>query len=170
MKVSKKDLFVFNSIFEYDPKKGTLTYKWLPRKKSLIGKTLNPSVAASGYRYVMVGRKCFYHHVICFCMGNGATLLANEEVDHKDLCRLNDKLENLRLASKSDNMKNRRCFSNNKLGQKCIHVCKNGKFRVAVSSKGKRTHVGYFDTLEEAIIHRDKALKVFHGCFNSEDK
>ncbi|WPK37586.1 hypothetical protein [Escherichia phage AV124] len=169
MKISEKDLSLLKRIFEYNPENGTLVYKWLPRKKALIGKTLSPSVSAFGYRHVVIDGRCFYHHVICFCIGNNCTLASSDEVDHKDLCKVNDKLCNLRLATKSQNMKNRRCFSNNKTGHKCIQLCKNGKYRVVVSSDKKKTHVGYFDDLESAILSRNIALGELHKDFIFEE-
>jgi len=169
LKVSQEDLEYLNRMFLYDEEKGTLTYKWLPLKKSLVGKTISPKPSHYGYRHVSVNNKLFYHHVICFCLGRQCTLGEEEEVDHRDRCKTNDILRNLRLASKSDNCKNRSCFSNNKLGYKCIHQRRNGSFRVDISSNNKRTYVGDFILLDDAIKARDEALVVLHGEFNYKD-
>lgn len=91
-------------------------------------------------------------------------------VDHANRIKYDDRLENLRLASRSQNMMNREFFKNNKLGEKCIYVTEKGKFRVSVSASGKRYDYGRHETLEQAIEVRDQALISMHGDFSIREE
>jgi hypothetical protein len=76
-------------------------------------------------------------------------------VDHKDRNRSNDRIENLRLATRSENSYNS-AGRNSNTGQK--HIWQNprdGYFYVRVDSK----HQGSFQTLEDAIACRDEAVQ-----------
>lgn len=59
---------------------------------------------------------------------------------------------------------NKGARSDNKLGVKCISLHQN-KFRVEITTNKKKVFRKTFDTLEEAIVARDEALKIYHGEF-----
>jgi len=67
---------------------------------------------------------------------------------------------------------NQKVSKNSKTGVKGVHSTKNGKYRAYINFKGKRTYLGFFDTLEEAAKARkdaeDKMYKPFLDKF--EDK
>lgn len=83
------------------------------------------------------------------------------EIDHIDRNSLNNSLENLRLVSKSLNMRNKPCQSNNVLGEKNIRVNEYGNFRVRVQHNGRKVSKT-FKTLHEAITYRD-SMEEQHG-------
>ena len=78
------------------------------------------------------------------------------EVDHINGNGLHNRRCNLRLASRSENLKNRRVFKTNKLGYKGIHLEKStGRYAVKISVS--------FATLDEAIRERDRIFRIVHG-------
>jgi len=84
-------------------------------------------------------------------------------IDHIDYSRDNNRIENLRAVTNSENMKNKDAHKNSKSGYK--NIFKIGKKRrpwvVQLSLEPyKRHHVGSFATLEEAIEARDFAQEV----------
>lgn len=91
-------------------------------------------------------------------------------VDHLDHDTLNNTDENLRLASHSQNIMNRRAAKSSKLGLKNIHPSRvnNGKgryydyFTVQVRV-GDQRRLKHFKKLDEAIAYRDDKLRELHG-------
>jgi len=75
-------------------------------------------------------------------------------VDHWDGNRTNNKLNNLRWASYSENSQNRGATKNNKLGIKNIHYDKSqDRYRYQKKINGE-LHQKRFKTLEEAIEYK----------------
>jgi hypothetical protein len=88
------------------------------------------------------------------------------EVDHKDGDGLNNRRYNLRLATVSENQRNRRLDLDNKSGIK--GVCFNarlGKWRAYITHQGKNLHLGFFTFIDEAAAARSKASAELHGEF-----
>jgi hypothetical protein len=85
--------------------------------------------------------------------------------DHKNHDTLDNRECNLRVATNSQNARNRRVQKNNKLGEKCIYVSSAGNYRVCVREGYKSVFDKTFQTLDEAIAARNKAVKEFHGEF-----
>lgn len=80
-----------------------------------------------------------------------------DTVDHIDTNRLNNNASNLRWIDKSLQARNKKCPSNNVLGEK--NICfTNNKYRVVFYKKKQCIHRGYYLTLEEAITARDSIL------------
>lgn len=87
-----------------------------------------------------------------------------DEVDHEDTHRSHNWWSNLRAATSAQNAANRRTNVNNALGLKCVsRVARPGKqYRARIYIAGKRVHLGYFRTAEEAsAAYFKKAQEVF---------
>lgn len=82
-------------------------------------------------------------------------------IDHKNLCRNDNREENLRFANKQLNGANRGKNKNNKLGIKGVYK-KNGKYYSQITKNGHTFYLGTFMNLQEAIkIHSQKQLEFF---------
>lgn len=92
-------------------------------------------------------------------------------VDHIDGDPSNNKMENLRWATKSENAVNSRIRTTNTSGVTGVSWFKPAsKWRVQIHINGKRTNLGYFASLEEATTVRRKAAQEHFGefCHSSE--
>lgn len=100
-----------------------------------------------------------------------AWLLSHDEwpprnIDHIDMDRANNRLSNLRLATPSQNGANRGRQKNNSSGLKGVAWNKGAKrWRAQIKANGKRRHLGYFDTAEEAHAAYQEAAASLFGDF-----
>lgn len=85
--------------------------------------------------------------------------------DHINGNSLDNRRCNLRICTPSENLKN--IPSKNPLG-KGIRVTYNNKYQVIFCPhRGKATHIGIYETIEEATLARDAAIKTLHGDFTN---
>ena len=89
-----------------------------------------------------------------------------EVIDHIDGDRANNKIQNLRPATWSQNLQNMKLRPTNKSGVK--NVCwsaKRRKWLVQLSINGRQTNLGRFDDLEFADLVATEARNKYHGAF-----
>jgi hypothetical protein len=87
-------------------------------------------------------------------------------VDHIDGNTSNDFYANLRMASRSQNAKNRKLNCNNTTGHKGVSFHKRRqKFVARIQVDGKRLNIGEFDSLCEASAAYQAASQKHHGRF-----
>jgi hypothetical protein len=94
----------------------------------------------------------------------GRALTRNEEVDHISCNTLDNRRSNLRVASRSENARNRKRNKNNKSGFKGV-VSHRAKWQAKIHVNGQRKHLGTFDTPELAYIAYCDAARQYHGEF-----
>lgn len=84
-------------------------------------------------------------------------------VDHRDGDKTNNRIENLRPATKSQNEANTARRSTNTSGYKGVYWLKNaGKWRAKIDFNKKQIHIGLFDSKHEAAIaYNRKAIELF---------
>ena len=87
-------------------------------------------------------------------------------VDHHDGERANNSVENLRWATQQENNQNQSIRKNNKSGFKGVHF-ENGKWKAQIGIDGKRIHLGYFETIEEAVTVRSARANIEFGEFTN---
>jgi hypothetical protein len=87
-------------------------------------------------------------------------------VDHADRNGLNNKKENLRICTKSQNGMNRPKQINNTTGFKGVHFNRYAKkYQAKIQINSKQIHIGYFLSKEEAFDAYCEASKKYHGNY-----
>ncbi len=96
-------------------------------------------------------------------------------VDHKNRDTLDNRKCNLRLCTKSENMRNRAMSKNNQSGYKGVRYFPFGRrktkfWKAQIVFNHKYIHIGYYHTKEEAALaYNTKAKELFgeFACLNT---
>jgi hypothetical protein len=157
MKTNDLAADLLHELFEY--RDGKLYWKQ-PGKSRQMGKPAG-SVIGDGYACIRIQYKLYRVHRLVWVM------YGNEPVpyiDHINGDKLDNRIENLRAATHSQNCMNRCQRSDNKSGVKGVRL-KNGKWYGSIVLNGKTHCAGYFIKKEDAAIAVDKLRKELHGEF-----
>ena len=147
------------ALFEY--RDGELYWRVKPSRGVSVGDKVG-TVCSTGHRRVMYKRKLYGVHRIIWLMHHG--VLPNE-VDHADTNKLNNKIENLRLADRK-NQQNVGFRCDNTSGAKNVYWHKVTKrWSVIVTANKIRRSLGYFDNFELADLVATEARNKYHGAF-----
>jgi hypothetical protein len=99
----------------------------------------------------------------------GRPLARGELADHIDNDGLNNRRDNLRLATRTQNAGNSRTWVNNSSGYKGVYFYKaTGKYAAHIKDGPKQRTIGYFDTPEDAHIAYLEAAKRYFGEFAND--
>jgi len=153
---------ILNFLFEY--KDGDLYWKFSLSCKSPKG-TIAGCIKHDRYRRIGINKKPYLAHRLIFMMHHG---YLPEVVDHIDGNRLNNRIENLREATQSQNCQNQKIQKNNTSGYKNVTWNKRKrKWRVALKANKKHIEIGYFKDLELAGLVAQEARNKYHKQFAS---
>ena len=146
---------------------GNLYHKVDNNNQIKIG-DLAGGINSTGYREVRLrgGKKYLVHRVV-FLMHHG---FLPDYVDHIDNDPLNNKIENLRECTFSQNRCNTPKYKNNTSGEKGVTWNKpNEKWYARVQYLGKRIYVGNYLKLEDAINAVRQKRNEVHGTFTNNN-
>ena len=161
-------LSTLRSWLRYDQRSGNFIWLREPRaNRPLIG-AIAGSRRKSGYVAIKIRGYGLYHaHRIAWVMTFGH-LAEDIEVDHRDGDPTNNTISNLRLATSSQQKRNKRVQSNNRCGLKgaYYHACHKGKkWRSQIKVNDKLIFLGYFHSAEEAHRAYADAAAIHFGEF-----
>lgn len=159
------------SLVVYDPATGVFT--WLPRaghaswNTKYAGKPagFDWRVGRLTYRSIRIYDWPFLAHRLAWLYMTGEW--PAHGIDHRDLDGLNNRWNNLRLATKTENGANTRATKRNRLGLKgvCAAAGSGGRFRASIGAGGKQKHLGTFDNPEDAHAAYAAAARELFGEF-----
>ena len=150
-------------LFEY--KDGKLFWKVSRTSRVKVGDEAG-NVGQNGYRRINLNYKCYYVHRLVYLIHHNDL---PKVLDHIDGNPLNNRIENLRPATSSQNSCNSKIHKHNTSGVKGVSWNKlvhKGETYVCINTKKK--NVGFFECLEEAKKAVQKARAELHGEYANQ--
>lgn len=145
----------------FDYREGELYWRVKKSKKTIIG--ARAGFYNQAYGQIRVNARAQYIHRIVYTMFFGVTDL---EIDHVDGDKHNNRIENLRAATRKQNSVNMRPTRCNTSGHKNVSLhARSGKWQVRLIADGKSMFFGLFDDLELAALMASEARDKYHGKF-----
>jgi hypothetical protein len=162
MEISK----YWNDCFSYNSD-GSLTWKvrpetHFPTKKGAVafnsiypGKIAGSKIA-DGYILIGIKGRMVRAHRIVYEMHHGP-IPAKMDIDHINGIRSDNRIDNLRIATRSQNLANMQMHPRNTSGAKGVYWHKRAKKWLAqIKSNKKHYYIGLFDTLDSASSAYEK--------------
>lgn len=160
---------LLKKLLHYDPETGIFTWKergielfnkanaWKRWNTSFSGKTAGSEfiIRLKPYRSISIFAKNYYEHTLVFFYMTGRWPIA---IDHINGSGTDNRWENLREASQSENCKNTRKRSNNSSGYMGVSWHSgSGKWRPMIMVNGKNKSLGLYKNIEDAVKARISA-------------
>jgi hypothetical protein len=148
----------------FDHKDGHLYWKKVmhPNKQYLVGQEAG-SIHQTGYRHVTWMGKPHKVHRLIYLLEHG---YLPKEIDHINGDRSDNRIENLRPATRSENQCNRNALANNTSGYPGVSWHKASKaWVVRVMKNGKTVVHQYCKDLELASLVATEARALYHGSY-----
>lgn len=162
--------------FRYEPETGFLFWRerpvedfktvsrWKAWNKTYAGTRALASCTDGRYLRGTIAGDAYYAHRVVWAIVYGEW--PDGEVDHIDLDKKNNAISNLRLATRSENMRNRSALSRNKIGIKGVSRCsRTPKWIAQISVNGRNRTIGRFNCPTAARLAYIKANAEHHKDF-----
>ena len=149
----------------FDYKDGILYWKIKAANRVKIGSPAGSIDPSNGYHKIHICKKFFKTHRVVFLYHYG---YMPKFVDHIDGNRLNNKIENLRAATASQNCMNQKISTRNTSGVKGVMWHKRDKkWFVQLRVNSKCHSFGYFEDKELAELVAIEATNKLHKDFSA---
>lgn len=137
-----------HELLKYTPETGIFTWQ-----KTLSNRAVAGSVAGyihtNGYRRIRIDRKSYAAHQLAFLWMTGA--FPGADVDHVNGVRDDNRWNNLRKASRAENLQNIKLPKGSKSGYLGVSwSAVKSQWHARITCSGVNKHLGYFQTPEKA--------------------
>lgn len=134
-------------VLDYDPSTGIFRWKVSVSNFVRVGSQAGV-VRDDGYRAISFGERLYLAHRLAWFYFHGRW--PADMLDHVNRNRDDNRIVNLREATRGQNMQNRITSIDNVSGFKCVQKSKYNRWTARITINGKRRRLGWFDTPEEA--------------------
>jgi len=155
-------------ILKYDPETGL--FYWLvtrgrhARPGKLAGTPHKVKRSKSAYWRIKINSRYYLAHRLAFLYMTGTWPI--NQPDHKNTDTLDNRWDNLRDATPSQNQANRAARKDNKTGFKGVYFdTTSGKYRAEIQVNKKQIGLGYFENPEAASAAYAMAAHQYFGEF-----
>lgn len=149
-------------LFTYDYDAGLLYWR-VNRRRARAGTPAGCIPKGRTRRHITIDNVSMTYAPAVWCFVHGEW--PNGEIDHIDCDPLNDKVTNLRVATRSQQTANTKLRADNASGFKGVYFDgskREKKWRAQIRCGDALTHLGYFKTPEEAhAAYSEAAMKAF---------
>lgn len=162
--MNKINSTLLREILNYDPDTGIFTWKKKICKRIIVGNTAG--CLRNGYISINIFGKRYPAHRLALMYVYGHC--DSQDVDHINGIKNDNKISNLRFATRSENKQNRLSVQpNNKSGYTGVdwHKASNG-WRSTITIMGKQKHLGTFKNKEDAYAAYVEAKRKLHPFSN----
>jgi hypothetical protein len=150
-------------LLHYNPKTGEFRWRKRPSQSVRLGSSAGYAASRHAPRLICIDGRLYYAHRLAWFYKTGRW--ARPAIDHRDGDVGNNRWNNLRRATRSQNSANRRRPRNNTSGYKGVYLCRSGRWAAAIQNNGKSKHLGTFASPQEAHAAYVKAARKHHGEF-----
>jgi len=160
------ELPMWHDIFDCDSATGVLRWKLRPGNGNQVKcGDIAGCDAGKGYLQVIYKSKTRMVHRVIYEMVHG-NIPQGKEIDHKNRHRSDNRITNLRLATKQENSRNGSMRPNNTSGFVGVSWDKHAsKWKAQLVVAGRCLHLGLFTSKLDAYAARLAAEKLHHGEF-----
>ena len=157
---------LLQEIFSYD--NGNLYWKTVRCSKLKVGQKAG-WVGKKNYLYVRVNYKAYAIHRLVWIIHNG-DIDNGKIIDHIDRNPTNNKIENLRIATHTQNNQNSSKRTTNTSGYKNVYwSTEKSRWLVKCNVNGLPKYAGSYKLLDEAVQAAIQLRKKFHAEFAQDD-
>jgi hypothetical protein len=159
------DLGKLTAVLHYDPETGLWT--WLVsrgpiRQGSPAGTIHKGKRSSTAYLRIKIEGRSYLAHRLAVLYMTGEW--PKNQPDHRNTDGLDNRWENLRDSTQSQNQANRPARKDNRCGIKGVSFF-NGYYHAEIQCDGKRIGLGYFKEAEPAALAYERAAKELFGEF-----
>ena len=145
---------------------GKLYWRKKTSKKTVVGKEAGTIRKNDAYRQIMVNYCTYRTHRLVYLYHYG---WMPEIVDHINQNPIDNRIENLRCATRAENAYNAKLRPDNTSGVKGVTWCKNKcKWVARLYADKKCVNLGRFKNIQDAIFAVTAARNQYHGVFASD--
>lgn len=147
-------------LLDYDPATGV--FRW--RNDGRIAGSIVGGPRGGYLQIVIRQEKWHKAHRLAWLYVHGDW--PERELDHRNRIKTDNRIDNLRLATRVENMRNYPVPRNNTSGVKGVSFCKaKGRYKAYVNFDGKQRYLGLFASLEAAATVAVAARQNLFGQF-----
>lgn len=181
MKFIPMDIEYLNKVLTYAHENGVFTWKLRGDDMFSNPSAVNPwnarhagKVAGSrgkgGYIKIRIKDKILLGHRIAWAMHHQSQIPSGMVIDHVNHNPSDNRIDNLRVVSLSENARNMRLSGFNKSGYHGVYFCKQKqKWAAQIKIGGIHKHLGYFDDIKDAADKR-KSVEKERGFHDNHGK
>lgn len=163
-------------LLRYEPETGKLFWKERPLSAfdsvrsanswnaRFAGKPALSGINHAGYKAGRIGPRGILAHRAIWALVHGRW--PDQEIDHVNGDRVDNRLENIREASRAENARNRGVKEKvGQTGYKGVQPYRNGRFVANIKANGRFIYLGIFNEARQAAAAYDAAARRYHGEF-----
>ncbi len=152
-------------VLSYDPETGNFHWRVRCSPRAPIGSVAGV-IHPWGYRIIGIDGRDYKAHRLAWLVVKGIWPI--EDIDHVNRIRSDNRIVNLREATRSENLCNKAVAHSSGTGVKGVQFNKKAKkFQARIQKNGLSKYLGLFNTLEDARVAYARAAIELHGEFSN---